>query len=252
MNDSMLELSQLENQLMLLYKRYGPIGLISLSTLFSVFSSVVLVFLITFVIHGKQQFNFLVEYVYYAVLIPALIAPLVTYFLTRLLAQLDIAFEVVTRLSTTDPLTGSSNRRGFYNAAAKAMHELDNSKVCMVGMIDLDDFKNINDTYGHHIGDEALTAIASQLESTIGDYGVVGRLGGDEFTFFAVVLPEKIDALRAAINNQCSQVNVNSEVELSCSIGMALLSKDESIDDVMARADKALYDIKKTRTLKAA
>ncbi len=252
MNDSMLELSQLENQLMQLYKRYGPIGLISLATLFSVFSTVVLVFLITFVTHGNLQFNFLAEYVYYVVLIPALIAPLVTFFLTRLLAQLDIAFEVVTRLSTTDPLTGSSNRRGFYSAAAKAMHELDNSTVCMVGMIDLDDFKNINDTYGHRIGDNALTAIASQLETTVGEYGVVGRLGGDEFTFFAVGLPENIDALRAAINNQCSQIRVNSEVELSSSIGIALLRKNESIDDVMARADSALYDIKKSRTLKAA
>ena len=64
--------------------------------------------------------------------------------------------------------------------------------------MDIDDFKNINDTLGHHVGDNLITAVANRLEECMGDRGIVGRLGGDEFAVLLPMLVDPADAHTAA------------------------------------------------------
>ncbi|MFK8078981.1 MAG: GGDEF domain-containing protein [Granulosicoccus sp.] len=182
-----------------------------------------------------------------SILVPAAIAPNVTYFLTRLLSRLDTAYEFVTKLSTTDSLTGTANRRGFLGAATQNIRTLREATECMVGMVDLDKFKEVNDTYGHNVGDEALAVAATLLKKTVGEIGVVGRLGGDEFALIALGSPSELEDLRSSIIGQCSNFTIQNDIAISCSIGNVLLNKNESIDAVLARADRALYSVKEKR-----
>lgn len=84
-------------------------------------------------------------------------------------------------LAHTDPLTGLPNRRGLYDALAKALTQCSTTQVVAVFVIDLDGFKPINDKYGHDVGDELLVAVAARLQSLVRANDTVARVGGDEF-----------------------------------------------------------------------
>ena len=147
-------------------------------------------------------------------------------------------------LAFTDPLTGTLNRRGFFEASAPIV--MDNS-VSLAGMlIDLDFLKEINDLYGHETGDIAIRALADAIREC--SSGVAGRLGGDEF---GVLLPAH--RLKDAVNcgealrkkYAASRIKTpDGNVSLSCSIGVAEHALGESLDQLLAQADLALYHAK--------
>ena len=151
------------------------------------------------------------------------------------------------RLSGIDELTGVPNRR-FTMARLKSLlldQSPEGSPIC-VALLDLDHFKSINDTFGHETGDAALLHFAQYcLESLPSSY-IFGRLGGEEFL---LVLPSTscddakstLDVLLASIPPVFSRLPAHVTINLTFSAGIAEVGVDEPRDDVLYRADRALY-----------
>jgi diguanylate cyclase (GGDEF)-like protein/PAS domain S-box-containing protein len=149
-----------------------------------------------------------------------------------------------------DALTGLPNRRLFLEMLEDThLQKTRKPGLWSIILVDIDDFKNINDTLGHHVGDNLISAVASRLEECVGDRGVVGRLGGDEF---AVLLPMIVDpadahlaatALVQAFNDPLKVREHEILVGVSAGISVGL---DISVDasTMLKNADLALYKAK--------
>ncbi|NYE22386.1 GGDEF domain-containing protein [Pigmentiphaga litoralis] len=163
--------------------------------------------------------------------------------------------EQLANFAYADPLTLLPNRRSFLTHAPEFLRGLPRPGLAAaVMMLDVDDFKRVNDTFGHDAGDQALCAIANVL-ADLGKDQLVARWGGEEF----VVLARADSA--AGLNWFAEQVrrSVNTlrlpHGALSVSIGMADVAPGESLSDLLIRADKALYAAKhqgKNRVARAA
>ncbi len=164
----------------------------------------------------------------------------------------DITEEV--KLSTEDPLTEIYNRRFINEFLGKEVARcLRQKKQFSVVICDIDDFKQMNDTYGHLSGDAVLKAFSQAILGTLRDLDVVGRYGGDEFV---IILPEAskentaliVDRIRAEI--QATEITVGKEVKvgIASSFGTATYPEDgTSSDDLLIRADEELYRDKSSR-----
>lgn len=158
------------------------------------------------------------------------------------------------RLATTDDLTGLPNRTGFHDRAGQALalarhHE----RNMAIMLIDINGFKDVNDTLGHHRGDELLIDIGRLLETTLRDSDSVARIGGDEF---AVVLAETsgasgaLESAERASSSALSLQRVIADVPIhvSASIGIAMYpDHGSSIDELLQHADVAMYHAKRNR-----
>lgn len=165
----------------------------------------------------------------------------------RLTRQMERAHNISTRAAQTDELTGLMNRRAFFEHAqllyAQCRH---NQQPLCALMMDMDHFKNINDTYGHQAGDQVLRQIGGVISASFRKADVYGRLGGEEF---AVLLPNTsletardiAEQLVKAISNLAS-----APVQgLTASLGVAATrSLDQDLHSLMNTADKALYRAK--------
>lgn len=151
-----------------------------------------------------------------------------------------------------DYLTGLSNRRHFMaQGEVELLRAIRYEKPLSLLMLDLDFFKNINDTYGHQVGDTVLQVLSTICRDTLRQVDVAGRLGGEEF---AVILPEttSIDALevaerlRKAVSNTGVTISFGLPIHFTVSIGVTTLdNKDANIDMLLHQADQALYEAKK-------
>jgi diguanylate cyclase (GGDEF)-like protein len=154
------------------------------------------------------------------------------------------------KLARHDPLTGLPNRRCFSEKLEQALGPtLDQGVRVAVLMLDLDGFKQINDVYGHAVGDRALMETAERISSATREGTMLARLGGDEF---ALIMP-KIKSLedptglaRRVIAALAEPFTVGSkETTLSCGVGIAI-APDDGVepDELLRRADRALYRAK--------
>jgi len=150
----------------------------------------------------------------------------------------------------TDALTGLHNRRAFYQISETESQKLSRyDKDFSVIMLDIDNFKKINDTYGHHTGDKLLELVANSIKENIRECDYIFRLGGDEFVIF---LPETHGEyayqLAQRIRTNISKLDLNhdnNKTPISCSIGISSYRKDDQdLDAVVRRADAALYEVK--------
>ncbi len=154
--------------------------------------------------------------------------------------------EELHRLATTDMLTGLANRVSLYRQLELA---LDQSAAAAVLMIDLDGFKDVNDTLGHDVGDAILREVARRLEALVGSDGLVARIGGDEF---AVLLPgaaptDQAAALaRRVIARVAEPIVIDGhEVRVAASCGVALAPEHAQEPlELMGHADLALFKAK--------
>lgn len=153
-------------------------------------------------------------------------------------------------LANTDPLTGLPNRRAFFTNAEiefKRAKRYDRSFGVM--MIDIDYFKNINDTYGHGIGDEVLQIFSKILMEQSRKVDLLGRYGGEEFI---VILPEtSLKDIRIRAERMIQKVHKliihtsQTNFSFSISVGIAQLQySDNDLSSILKRADKALYRAK--------
>jgi len=167
----------------------------------------------------------------------------------RLLVEIDrrlLAEQQLRRLATTDDLTGLSNRRHFVERAREAIAVARRyGQWCSFAIIDIDRFKKVNDQRGHQAGDEALVTLAAVLKANLRTTDLAARFGGDEFV---VLMPlTDPEAGRAAAERIRHAVTRDAtSMALTVSVGVASLRGAEAVlEELMARADQALYDAKR-------
>jgi len=165
----------------------------------------------------------------------------------RKLIILEYAVQRLGRLYARDTFSGIYNRNGFVEAADKKYREcVEQQRAIMVMFIDLDGLKNINDTYGHSVGDNAICFIAGILRDSCTRGEVYCRFGGDEFIVFASDYTESdAEALTKTIADGIDIVNTSggNPFELSASIGsvVAIPSREQELFDFVTAADKKMY-----------
>ncbi|HLH13398.1 MAG TPA: GGDEF domain-containing protein, partial [Solirubrobacteraceae bacterium] len=158
-----------------------------------------------------------------------------------------------------DPLTGLANRAMFHESAAAcaARCKRDGHSAALV-LIDLDDFKLINDTWGHGTGDEVLRQFAQRLREATRDVDVPARLGGDEF---AVILAEPIEraaaerlaeTLRHRLTSAAIVADAGTTHRVESSLGLAMFGAETTLEEALAEADARLYADKRSRKQAAA
>jgi diguanylate cyclase (GGDEF)-like protein len=163
----------------------------------------------------------------------------------------DITEEVM--LATTDPLTKIYNRRYMNEFLTKETERSKRArKKFAIVLADLDDFKKINDTYGHICGDFVLQAIVSGMINSIREYDILGRYGGEEFL---IIMPEIQKQAAVDVANRIRRNIEAHEIELkggervavTASFGVASYAEDgHSPDDLLIKADERLYKAKWT------
>lgn len=156
-------------------------------------------------------------------------------------------------LAMTDELTGLLNRRGFYAEMEREMARLRRRKGAsgLLLLVDMDRFKEINDTFGHAAGDACLRLVADNLVGCVRREDAAGRLGGDEF---AVLLSgadaDKGAVLASRIAGRINRLKLrwgHAEIPLHASVGVRVFEDGEDIEAVFSDADTLLYDDKRSR-----
>ena len=156
------------------------------------------------------------------------------------------------QLSRNDDLTGLFNRRGFFEAASQQIKVARRYSMPMFLLFaDLDGFKEINDTMGHNVGDEALKAASETFVLNLRDADIVGRLGGDEFAVFGVETTDRDSAM--TLERLQKEIEAYRDKEgrfkLGTSIGVAHFdpAKPSSLEDLLSLADQRMYEAKQKR-----
>ena len=173
-----------------------------------------------------------------------------------LASQAAIALEnarlhhVVQHQAVTDELTGLVNRRRFLEALSAEIERSGKEQAPLsLVLADLDDFKQVNDRFGHHAGDELLRAFAQLIRDELRDVDTSGRIGGEEF---AILLPDTdveeaarvAERTRRALSDLRPSFAGGHRLARTASFGIAQLEANESGDELMRRADAALYRAK--------
>lgn len=173
----------------------------------------------------------------------------VSYFgaIERDITQQKNLYSNLYELATKDYLTGAINRNRFYEVAAIsfASYLRGNFNIAIM-VIDIDNFKFVNDTYGHKEGDEQLKLVSSVCLKNIRGIDYLCRFGGDEF----IILTHGLDGknLKNKADLIINGILNNENAKVSISIGATIVgNKDTNIDDLIARADKALYEAKRRK-----
>ncbi|MDP3427755.1 MAG: diguanylate cyclase [Humidesulfovibrio sp.] len=164
----------------------------------------------------------------------------------RLRKQME---EELQRLASTDSLTGISNRRNFLDRAQVELMRSERYGLRLaLLMLDIDKFKNVNDTFGHAMGDAVLKAVVAACNQDLRQVDIFGRLGGEEF---AALLPQTDQAGAQATAERMRQAVAaikipveEGSISVTISLGLAELRRGEDLDALMRRADAALYRAK--------
>ncbi|TAH68149.1 MAG: diguanylate cyclase [Anaerolineaceae bacterium] len=150
--------------------------------------------------------------------------------------------------ATRDPLTGVYNREVTIKKIEKYINGNKNGKHVLM-FIDFDDFKKVNDTHGHLLGDRVLTHVIGSIKNVFTEGEIIGRIGGDEFAVFIgyiennQAIKDKADTLIDALNT--TYVDDNSEISISGSVGIATYPDDGiHYEQLIQCADRALYQVK--------
>ena len=171
----------------------------------------------------------------------------------RHLHRSDRQREVV-RQSMVDELTGVLNRRGLANFFSRELQRAhpDGATVAVM-LVDLNDFKPINDNWGHAAGDTMLCAVTRSLQDALRANDRVGRMGGDEF---AIVLPDIRSGDCVGLAQRVRQLSPivvelipDTSLCVGLSLGLAIAQPDETFEAVLARADAAMYEDKRRQKL---
>jgi diguanylate cyclase (GGDEF)-like protein/PAS domain S-box-containing protein len=168
--------------------------------------------------------------------------------------KIEAQNEELRQLANIDPLTGCMNRRAFFEAAEELVRKTreDESHLCCL-MVDIDKFKNFNDTYGHSVGDQVIVQVARVLKAALRPTDVLCRYGGEEFC----ILLTGVDALRAAVVSERIRFRVEAQagpgirsipgLRITASFGLSSLEFGApALKSLIEEADQALYAAKQS------
>lgn len=172
--------------------------------------------------------------------------------LTTLEYKVEERTKELKHLASTDPMTNLYNRRYFTEMSESILDLAKRNKTeTSIILLDIDHFKNVNDTYGHKVGDDALKKLAKIFQDISRESDIVSRWGGEEFVILlpdtnregALAISEKI---RAKVENSVINLEDGRELKLTVSIGMSQVGyqEDLSLETSINRADEALYEAK--------
>ena len=185
-----------------------------------------------------------------AIVVPAIVAPIFSYLHLSMAMEIENLREEVRLLAITDNLTNAYNRRYLVGTA---QHEIDaahsRSQPLSLILFDIDEFKSINDSYGHLCGDAVLQKISAVSKTALRGQEVLIRYGGDEFIALlpgmdrteALALAEWIRAAVCALLLEWNDKSVHTTISMGVT---ALEAGDRDLDDLFHKADKALYAAK--------
>ena len=157
------------------------------------------------------------------------------------------------RLAHTDPLTGLLNRRAFFERLDLALTQTRRSEVaCAVVLFDIDHFKEINDVFGHKVGDQMLMEVTRRLRQQLRETDSIARIGGDEFAVVATNLHTASGAMEIAEKILAAITAIDQidglHLEVSISVGISVFPMDDSTPDLLVQhADLAMYKSKVSR-----
>ncbi|MHB8137689.1 MAG: GGDEF domain-containing protein [Smithellaceae bacterium] len=201
-------------------------------------------------IYRPQGVNFNIEYLQWGVLALVLAAfSVIGGYISSLRRNLNISRATIQEMAIRDELTGLYNRRHVRELLEHEKNRsLRGSDIFCLAMLDIDCFKNVNDTYGHHAGDLVLKAVAATIKNTMRNTEFCGRYGGEEF----LIILTQTDLKGALIGAERVRTNIENtlfpdvgpDFKITISIGLSEYKMEEDIDDVIARADEALYQAK--------
>lgn len=202
-----------------------------------------------YAIAGPEAFRFR-NILIMGLVVPTLISVPITLWVARLNLKLHRAHSKLQVLADTDALTDLPNRRQFFNAAQPLLDRCAASdQQATLLIIDADHFKDLNDSYGHAAGDQALVVIADVLRETTRHSDLLSRVGGEEF---AVLLPQTTAiqshrlAERIVTNVTASPVTMEGAIiEFSVSCGIADTAVSFDLATLFTAADDAMYQAKK-------
>ena len=167
---------------------------------------------------------------------------------TLILSKLKRAMDNHKALARTDPLTAIPNRRAFYDLAEMELNKARRyQNPLSVLYLDIDNFKQINDRLGHHIGDMLLCSAANMIKSNIRAIDIIGRFGGDEFVILlAQTGPDSVALVARKLKDKLSNLMQNNNWPVTFSIGAVTFENaPESVEQLIIAADKQMYNAKK-------
>lgn len=186
------------------------------------------------------------ETLYLNIFISAVITLLISLIIVLYVKKIHLKLD---RLASIDELTELPNRRSFHEQLAQflLLKERNNNPLSVI-FIDVDNFKNINDTKGHHVGDKVLKSLAETLNKNIRKSDFVARWGGEEFVILLIntdinqgqIIAEQ---LRSNVANSTDLLSLNQK-QVTISLGLTEVTNEDTIDTVLKRADDALYKAK--------
>lgn len=169
---------------------------------------------------------------------------------SNMVVEEEFHIRCIEESSKVDSLTGSHNRRWLQEMYTREMHRSNAGNYPLAAlMIDIDLFKNVNDTFGHLAGDQVLIAVAQVIADNMRPTDMPVRYGGEEFSIF---LPEATienarivgERLRKGVESTPIHLDSGEEIKVTVSVGISERRKNDSVQDLIDRSDKALYHAK--------
>ena len=192
----------------------------------------------------------IISYDIFSTVLSMVLSTIVLTYFARLRAESYLAKEKYKKQSRTDLLTGVLNKRSFELWCQKLLEERDVAEPCALAIFDLDNFKQINDTYGHIIGDKVLEIVGHTLSENFRADGLAGRIGGDEFSAFACTwegckdFEERAESVIAEVKERSYDL---LKIEASMSVGTSKVQfGGVSYLKMFLNADQVMYDSKRS------
>jgi diguanylate cyclase len=191
------------------------------------------------------------KFVFATIVVPIVLAFPVMYFLMSKLRELGLAHERLTVYASTDGLTQVMNRAAFSTLVEAYLKEVRDQRGESRGallIIDADNFKSVNDNFGHDLGDHALVTIAASIKAMLRNPDLIGRLGGEEFgVFLPGASPDQASIVAERIRqnvNDAAFEPAGTRHRLSVSVGGAVFEHQLSFTELFREADRQLYRAK--------
>ncbi len=228
-------------------EKIGRIKTVVLITIISIIASIILTFILMEIFNeGISQAIFATS-----IIVPAIIAPSVTWYIIGLLINIHQLEKESKALATYDMLTGVLTRHAFLaNIESVFKRTVRNNSLLSLAYIDIDDFKKINDTYGHAAGDEVLKSFGLTVQNNLRESDLVGRIGGEEF---ALALPDTnlknailiLDKIRLLTKDKGIKIH-DQMIYFTISVGITQYEQNGqvSFEQLAKQSDDALYKAK--------